>query len=197
MRRITAVAVGIAFSVSYAGFAVAGEQPKAGSASSPQAPASADELHFVTVLTLHGELVAVEPANRRVTIKDSKGDISSLQVRSEKALQSLRVGDRVVVRYFEGAQIGKKRAAKAIPVASLNDGIIEAAAGGLSKKKRPLVASVEAVDAMEQEVTLKGPDGSIETIMVVNPQDLRRIRVGDQVVITRAQALALSIEKES
>jgi hypothetical protein len=112
MRGIAAIAVCLAFSVTCARFAIAAEQPQAGSAPSPQVPASADELHFVTVLTLHGEQVAVDPANRRVTLKDSKGDTSSLEVRSEKALDSLKVGDRVVVRYFEGARIGKKRQQK-------------------------------------------------------------------------------------
>jgi hypothetical protein len=196
MRSIAAFAVCAAFSVTYARFAIAGEQSQAGSTPSPQVPGFADELHFVTVLTLRGKVVAVDPANRRVTVKDSKGDTSSLEVRSEKALDSLKAGDRVVVRYFEGAQIRKKKATKAGPNASLNDGIIGGEPGGPSKKKHALVASVEAVDAMDQEVTLKGAGGSIETIMVVNPENLGHITVGDQVVITRAQALALSVEKE-
>jgi hypothetical protein len=55
--------------------------------------------------------------------------------------------------------------------------------------------SVESVDAINQEVTLKGPDGSLETIEVTNPEHLRRIKVGDKVVITHAEALALSLEK--
>ncbi len=43
---------------------------------------------------------------------------------------------------------------------------------------------------------LKAADGSIETIMVTNPEYLNHIKTGDQVVITRAQALTLSVEKE-
>ncbi|MGA7760176.1 MAG: hypothetical protein WCA59_00425, partial [Candidatus Binataceae bacterium] len=56
--------------------------------------------------------------------------------------------------------------------------------------------SVERVDAANQEITLKGPDGSLETIMVSNPYYRANIKVGDQVVLTRPQALALSLEKE-
>lgn len=54
-----------------------------------------------------------------------------------------------------------------------------------------IVASVEAIDEVEQEVTLKGPNSSLETLMVTNPEYLERIKVGDEVVITRGQALAL------
>jgi len=56
-------------------------------------------------------------------------------------------------------------------------------------------ASVERVNAGNQEITLKGPDGSRETIMISGPDYLSRVKVGDQVMITRRQALALSLEK--
>ena len=49
----------------------------------------------------------------------------------------------------------------------------------------------------DQEVTLKGPDGSVETVMVENPESLKGIKVGDQIVITRSEALALSLDKEN
>ena len=55
--------------------------------------------------------------------------------------------------------------------------------------KHALAAAVERVDADDQEVTLKGPDGSPDTIMVSNPEQL--------VAITRPQGLALSVERES
>jgi hypothetical protein len=45
--------------------------------------------------------------------------------------------------------------------------------------------------------TLKGPDGSLETIMVSNPEQLSRVKVDDRIVITRPQGLALSVERES
>ena len=70
--------------------------------------------------------------------------------------------------------------------------MIGAASGG----KRALAVSVERLDVDNQEITLKGPDGSLETIMVSNPEYLSNFKVGDRVVITRPQALALSLEKE-
>ena len=58
-------------------------------------------------------------------------------------------------------------------------------------------ASVERLDVDNQDITLKGPDGSLETIMVSNPEQLSRVKVGDRIVITRPQGLAVSVERES
>jgi hypothetical protein len=175
----------------------AAQRPKAESVGSTQISAtSADELHFVSVLTSRGEVVAVDPAKLLVTVKSAEGRYTNLEVRRELDLQGLKVGDRITVRYFEGAQIHEQRLGEAAPTFSLKEGMMSATLGGPSKKKHALVASVEKVDMINQEITIKAPDGSLETIMVANPGYLKNIKVGDQVGMTRLQALALSVVKE-
>lgn len=198
MRTVAAIAVCVALNLTCIPLAVAGDQPQAASApSTPAAAASIEELHFVSVLTLHGEVAGIEPAKRLVTLKGPKGDTLTLEARSKDELKALKAGDHVVARYFEGARITKKKPGEAAGVTSLKDGIVDAEAGAPSRKKHTLIASVETVDAVNQEVTIKAPDGSIETIMVVNPEALKGVKAGDQVAITRAQALAISLAKES
>lgn len=198
MRVVAAIAMCLALSVTDTRLTVAAEQSQAGPAAGTQVSATPeDELHFVSVLTLRGEVVAVDPANRRVTVKTAEGHTSTLEVRREQDLQTLKMGDRITVRYFEGAQIRERKHGEAAPTFSLIDGMMGATLGGPSRKKHALVASIEKVDAANQEVTLKGPDGSLETIMVTNPEYLEHIKVGDRVGMTRVQALALSIEKEA
>jgi hypothetical protein len=197
MKILATIAVCIALSLAYVGTRAAGEQTQAGASASTQpAPARGDELHFVSVLTFHGEIVAVDPARRLVTLKGPNGEVLTLEAEKEEDLTARKVGERVLVRYFEGAQIGKEKPGGAAPVHSLKDGMIGAEPGGPSGKHRAVAASVERVDAANQEITLKGPDGSLETIMVSNPESLSNFKVGDRVVITRPQALALSLEKE-
>jgi len=192
MKHITVIAVCIALNVTYARRAAAAEQPQAGSTEGSQDSAtSGDELHFVSVLTFHGEIVAVQPAKRLFTLKGPDGKLLTLEAEKEQDLAARKVGEHVLVRYVEGAQIGK-RASGVVSVQSLKDGMIGAVSGG----ERALAASVERVDATNQEITLKGPDGSLETIMVSNPDQLSNLKVGDRVVITRPQGLALSVEKE-
>jgi len=197
MRTIAAIGLGIVLSVIYAYFAVAQEQSQSESTLSTQnSAATGDELQFVSVLTLNGDVVAVDPASLLVTVKGASGSSSTLEVRSEKELDAVKPGDHVTVQYFEGTQIGKAKSGAAVSVPTLREGIVGAELGGLSTKHQ-LVVSVEGVDATNQEVTIKGPDGSMETIVVTNPGHLRQIKVGDKIVITHAAALALSIEKES
>jgi ABC-type Fe3+-hydroxamate transport system substrate-binding protein len=167
MKILATIAVCIALSLAYVGTRAAGEQTQAGASASTQpAPARGDELHFVSVLTFHGEIVAVDPARRLVTLKGPNGEVLTLEAEKEEDLTALK------------------------------DGMIGAEPGGPSGKHRAVAASVERVDAANQEITLKGPDGSLETIMVSNPESLSNFKVGDRVVITRPQALALSLEKE-
>ncbi len=197
MRTVAAIAVCIVLGVTCTGLAVAGEPPPAGSAASAQVAAThGDELHFVSVLTLHGEVVSVDPAHRLITLKDSKGETSTLEARSEKSLEAVKVGDQIAIRYFEGVQIRKKKPGETVPAPSLKEGVISAELGRTSKTKHAIIASVENIDQADQEITLMGPDGSLETIMVTNPEYLGHIKVGDQVMISRSQALALSIDRE-
>ena len=196
MRTFAAIAACIAVSVIYAQLGIAGDQPPAGSVATTHATGTpGNELHFVSVLTLHGEIVSIDRGNRLVTLKSPSGETSTLEARNEGDLEPLKVGDHVLIRYFEGAQIGRNKR-EAGPPFSLKDGIIAGKLGGPSAKEHALIVTVEAVDAAEQEVTLRGPDGSLETIMVANPEYLRHIKAGDRVGISHAQALALSLEKE-
>lgn len=197
MKILAAIAICFALSAAYARFAAAGEGVQAASSASTESlPAPADELHFVSVRTFHGEIEAVDPAKRLVTLKGPSGELLTLEAEREQDLTGRKVGDRVLVRYFEGARIGKGERGEAVPIHSLKDGMLGAEAGGSSGKQREFAASVERVDAVNQEITLKGRDGTLETIMVSDPDYLRKVRVGDRVVITRPQALALSVENE-
>ncbi len=195
----TAVAIlSIALGLSSALPALGVEQPPSKSATGADSLARhGDELHFVSVLTIRGEIVSVDPTNRLVTLRGPRGNTLTMEVRNEKTLEAVKPGDPVVIRYFEGAQIRKKKPGETLPAPSLKEGIVVGTLNKAMKAKRMLVASVETIDETDQEITLKGPDGSLETLMVSDPEFLGSTKVGDQVVITHVQALALSLDKES
>lgn len=195
---VTAIIIGVLFATSV----VAAEQSTTTeSATAPAAAAATSQLHFETVLTTHGEIVSVDRINRLVAIKGPRGNTLTLEARNQKNLEAIHAGDRVLIRYIEGVQIRKKNPGEALPMATLKEGIAGAAPGESPKarisRKRTMVASVETIDEANQEITLKGPDGSIETVMVENPENLQSIKTGDQLVITHSQALALSLDKEN
>ncbi|HXZ87927.1 MAG TPA: hypothetical protein VEF07_05115 [Candidatus Binataceae bacterium] len=192
MKTIAAIAVCILLSPTYQQLSFAEEQPQPGSAAGAQASvAPADDLHFVNVLTFRGEVVSADPAKLLITLKRPNGITSTFETRSQKDLDAFKTGNRVVARYVEGAQIQTRKAGK--EVSSVKDGMIMAEPSG---KNRAVIAWVAALDPVDQEVTVKGSDGSIETIMVMN-SDKVYLKVGDEVVITHAHALVLSLEKEN
>ena len=198
MKTAAALRICLAFSFTYLPAGVAAEQPQTASTAGGQvSPTPGDELHFVSVLTLRGQVVAVDPGKLLITVKSDEGRYSNLEARREQDLQGLKVGDLITVRYFEGAQIRERKHREAASAFSLKDGIMGATLGGPSSKKHEIVAAVEKVDAANQEVTFRAPDGSLETVMVSNPEYLEHVKVGDRVAMTRVQALALSMKKEN
>ena len=56
--------------------------------------------------------------------------------------------------------------------------------------------TVAAVDKEAKTVTLKGPKGRYHTVQVEDPAVLQRVKVGDTVIVTAAEALAVSLEKK-
>jgi Cu/Ag efflux protein CusF len=59
-----------------------------------------------------------------------------------------------------------------------------------------IIAIVERVDAANRTVSLKGPRGSVVTMDVGEEvRNLPQVKVGDRVVVTYAQALALELKK--
>jgi hypothetical protein len=55
-----------------------------------------------------------------------------------------------------------------------------------------MVADVVAVDVPGQSLTVKGPHGT-EKVSAGDPEQLKRIRAGDQVVIVRTDTVAISV----
>ncbi|MCX6929183.1 MAG: hypothetical protein NT154_39090, partial [Verrucomicrobia bacterium] len=67
------------------------------------------------------------------------------------------------------------------------------AAGGLRRFK--VVTTIEGLDRPTQTVTVKGPRGNYLTARVADPSRLTQVRIGDTILITYTEALAISLEK--
>ena len=44
---------------------------------------------------------------------------------------------------------------------------------------------------------MEGPDGGIETVSVANPANLKHVKVGDKIVVTLTNVVAIALEPES
>jgi hypothetical protein len=59
-----------------------------------------------------------------------------------------------------------------------------------------VTATVEDINIEANTFKLKGPDGTINEYTARNPDNLKRAMVGDLVVITRTDAIAIVVEEQ-
>ena len=59
-----------------------------------------------------------------------------------------------------------------------------------------VVATVEEINLEMNTFKLKGPDGEVTEYVARNPENLRRSAVGDLVVITTTESVAITVEEQ-
>ena len=106
------------------------------------------------------------------------------------------MGDLVTVQYYESLAFEVTKPGQAV-AAGATTGVASAKPGekpaGVAAGQATIVATVEAIDAKNNYVTLKGPDGKAKEIKVKDPKNLVNVKVGDQVAITYTEALAIEV----
>jgi hypothetical protein len=190
MKRGFVYVVLVLFSLSVGGGAMAQEK----------APAKAKpEVKRENVVTLTGTVEAVDLAKRVVTIKGSKGRTVDLKVGEEaKNLDQVKVGDKVVAKYYESIAFRMKKPGEAEgvkaeqAVAAAKPGELPAA---VLANQVMVTATVEEISPKKTYVTLKGPGGKTVDVKVRDPKNLEKVKVGDQVVVTYTQAFAIALDK--
>jgi hypothetical protein len=169
------------------------------------APNASGQEHLVgigsaTVITVHGSVVKVNRAKKLVTLEGPDGKQITLHVYNPYNLAAAKPGVPFVAKFYEIASIRELQSGETIPAASVAAGIATATAGqvpgAIVGTRRQIVVTVDAVNVDEETVAVKGPDGSVETITVANPADLKYVKVGDQIVLALTNVVAIALEKE-
>lgn len=154
-----------------------------------------------TVITVHGTVVSVKRAKKLVTLQGPSGKRVTLHVYNPYNLAAAKAGEPFVAKFYEIVTVRKKKAGESLPAASLVEGVASAQPGqtpGAAVGSRvQLVVTVDAINSDKGTVDVKGPDGKLETVSVVNPADLKQLKAGEQIVITLTNVVAIALEKES
>ena len=145
---------------------------------------------------------AINMETREVTLRGPQGNAVSMVVGEEaRNLDQVEVGDIVSAEYVRSLSI------EVLP----GDGT-EPGAGGLTAAARAekgempagvvmdtqvVTATVEAIDMEANTFKLKFPDGAVEQFTARDPKNLALAEVGDLVVITTTEALALRVDHAS
>lgn len=163
------------------------------------APVSREE---AVLATFTAAVEDIDYKSREVTLKDQLGNEVTFEVdESVKRFNEIKVGDFVRADYYVSvaAELRKPtKAEKENPITVLSatgkapPGTAPAA-GGLRRFK--VVTTVEGIDRPSETITIKGPRGHYLTARVADPSRLTKVRIGDNIVVTYTEALAISIEK--
>ena len=150
-------------------------------------------------VTVKGTIAAIDKEKSTVTLKGPKGRTVTLEVRDPQKLEAIKVGDPVVASYMEAVAFQIKQPGTATPGTTVQETRVSSKPGetpaGAIGQEVTVTATITAIDKKAQTVTIKGPQGNSETVKAKDPKNLDRIKVGDLVEITYAQALAVSLDK--
>ena len=145
------------------------------------------------------EVEAIDQETREVTLRRADDEAITF-IASEEArnLNMVRVGDIVNAEYVEtlsievvandGAEPEKRELAG---MARTEEGQMP---GFAAFDATVVTATVEEINLEANTFKLRGPDGTVNEYVARNPDNLRRAAVGDLVIITVTEAVAISVE---
>ncbi len=202
MKRVFIVFLVAVLTLAFAGTTMAAEKKTESAPAKEKAAAEVKKPYYVTseLVTATATVEAIDLASRMVTLKGSKGNTFTFKAGEEvKNLAQVKVGDQVVVKYYESLAVEVKKPGEPTPGVTKAQ-ITERAKPG--QKPAAVVANVvtftatvQAMDKKKPSVTLKGPEGNTKEIKIKDPKRLDNVKVGDQVVITYTESLGVSVEK--
>jgi hypothetical protein len=143
-------------------------------------------------------VVGIEADTRTVWLKTPQGKTVQVVVGEDaRNFDQLKVGDIVNAQYTQAVTLSLRK--ERVPLSSQESESMErsipgAKPGGTVGRKVTLVADVVAVNAKTKMVTLKGPEGKTLDLMVEDPDQLNRVKKGDQVHVVYTESMAISVE---
>jgi hypothetical protein len=157
-------------------------------------------LHTSESVTLTAVVEAINHETRELTLRGPEGNTVSF-VASEEArnLDQVSVGDIVMAEYEQSLSIevfandGSEPGSGELSVAGRSEK--GAMPGVAAIDSQVVTAIVEEINLQDNTFKLKGPSGEVQEYVARDPENLKKAEVGDLVVITYTQAIALTVEK--
>jgi hypothetical protein len=142
---------------------------------------------------------AINQETREVTLLRADGETISFTASEEaRNLNMVRVGDIVNAEYEETLSIEvvandgtEPEKLELAGMARTEEGQMP---GMAAFDATQVIATVEEINLEANTFKLKGPDGTVNEYVARNPDNLRKADVGDLVIITTTEAVAISVE---
>ena len=156
----------------------------------------------VVLISMVAEVAAIDYETREVTLKDELGkEISIVAGPEVERLSEIDVGDSVEADYYlslafelrEPTADEMENPLQVVMDAGRTEADQAPAAGALGMIKA--VCTIEGIDRPTETVTLMGPLGGLNVIQVRDVSNLPNLKIGQSVVVTYTEALAIGLVK--
>jgi hypothetical protein len=154
------------------------------------------------LVTATAKVQELDLEKRELTLKGPLGDMATVKVDpAVKRLNEIKVGDEVTAKYYISVAAELREPTeeeKANPI------MVVTGAAKAPKSDAPaaaavnvirVVATVEGLERPTRLLTLKGPRGKYLTVRARDVKRLEKLHLGDTIVVTFTEALAISVEK--
>ena len=188
IQRILVIAAACSFIVSVGALAIAQERISPG--------AEKPVVYRDKAGTITATVQAIDLEKRIVTVKGGpRGQVVELLADEKvKNLSRLKVGDEMVVKYFASVAVRVTKPGEVKVKETMEKAKVEQS--GSETRLITVTATIQDIDKDRNNVFLKWPEGVIVGVQVKDPTILAGVNVGDVVVITYTEAVAISIEKK-
>jgi len=156
----------------------------------------------VKLVSVTETVVAVDLDSRRLTLRDARGRLKQVVVADQvKRLDEVAVGDLITLKLYI-SDLYEVRAPTAAELKQPHVEVSRAARanasslpGGTSLKQYRSVCQIVELNALNMTGTLLDSQGNLHLVAIKNPENITKLNVGQTVVVTHTEALAVSLEK--
>ncbi len=152
-------------------------------------------------MTISAVVEAIDHETRVVTLRKPDGEAITFTASDEaRNLGQVEVGDTLIAEYTETFSIVvienegmEANEAEVSAMARTDEGEMP---GFAAMEARVITATVEEINLEMNTFKLKGPDGTVNEYVARNPENLKRAAVGDLVVISITESIAITVESQ-
>jgi len=142
----------------------------------------------------------LDTGRKLVTLEGPDGKRGTGWVKNPDNLRAAKVGEPFAARFYDLLTIRKKKPDENIQSATtVGEWTTNplGVPGGSRANLTTMLVTVDAIDEANGTVTVKATDGTTKTVKARDPQNLKQLKVGDELVISRYLGVAISLAKES
>jgi hypothetical protein len=154
------------------------------------------------LISSEGTVTEIDKTTREITLMGPKGNLNTIKASDEiKRFDKIAVGDKITFDYWTYIKAEfreptlEERATPLQIIAEAGkapEGVAPGAAVGAVAKA---IVTIEVLNRPYMMATVKGPRGNYMSIPVEDPKILEKVHIGQEFILTYAEAIALSLKK--